>query len=528
MTALFAPPMQTVVPFELREYQRRAIHQSRVAIASGKRRILIVMPTGTGKGSIAADIMRSTVAKGGQAIFAVHRREIVRDVAGRLEQMGVYPSVVLPGKRPSSHDNAFVGTIQSLCARMARGSLEPANVRTIIIDEAHRFNPKESQYKTLVELFPNAVVIGFTATPCRQDGQTLGEFFETLIQPIKFSEAFDQGWLVRPTYYAPNIPDLSQVGMVAGDYNADDLDDIMGDTKLIGNVVEHYARHGQGRQAVLFAPRRASARAFQQRFIASGFIAEYIDGETPTDERDAIFAAVKAGEVEILCGCDVFTEGWDEPRVSCMIFCRPTKSPRLWLQAAGRILRPHLGKSDTLILDHTGTLNKLGFLEDYEEWALESPDKQAALKKKSAKRVREAKQIVCESCAQIFSGSRTCPACGWVIPPSGETEEIFEENEELIARSFTGAMDKSGVGYTVSEKADWFAMLLHCARSQGRQDGWAKHKYKAKFGGWPARVAGVAPKAPSREVTAFIQAEKRRWSQSSEGQAWIAARQAQR
>ncbi|NJK42936.1 MAG: DEAD/DEAH box helicase family protein [Pleurocapsa sp. SU_196_0] len=530
MNALLPPPTQSVTPFELREYQARAIRDARTAIRDGKRRILVVQPTGTGKGSIAAEIMRATVHKGGQTIFAVHRREIVRDLAKRLERMGVYASVVLPGEHPSSYDKAFVGTVQSLNARMGRGSLNPENVRTIVVDEAHHFNPSKGMYKTLVDNFPNAVVIGLTATPCGEDGRALGSYFETLVQPLTFSEAFDGGWLVRPRYFAPNEPDLSSVRTVAGDYALDEVDELMRDERLVGDVVSHYARYAQGRQAVLFAPRRASARAFQQRFIAAGFIADYVDGETPTEERDAIFAAMSRGEIEVLCNVDVTTEGWDEPKVSCAIFCRPTKSARVWIQALGRVLRPADGKSDALILDHTGTLNKLGFLEDYEEWTLtpNTKDKAAAKRKSRTTRVKESKIVTCDNCAEPFQRSRTCPACGWVIPPSCETEELFEENEELVARSFTGAVDKNGFAYTTEEKARWYAMLLHISRSGGRQDGWAKHKYKSKFGVWPARSGGVEPIAPSREVTAFVQAEKRRWLNSDEGKAWLEKRQAPR
>ena len=522
----------TAKTFELRDYQVETIEGVKQHLREGKKRILCVLNTGLGKSNIAAKIMQGVVAKGGQTIFAVHRREIVKDVVNRLSGIGVYAATILPGHVASSSDKVFVGTVQSINARVAKEKIAPLNVRVIIIDEAHHFNAKQGMYKTLVESFPNAIVIGFTATPCRQDGRTLGEFFEAMVQPMNFSKAFDQGWLIRPKYYAPFTPDLSEVKTFQGDYDLDQIDKVMGDSSLVGDVVEHYSRYGGGKQAVLFAPKRASARAYQQRFIRAGFIAEYVDGETPTEERDAIFAAMHAGEVEILCGVGVFTEGVDVPRVGCMIFCRPTKSPALWLQCAGRILRPFTDletgevKSEALILDHTGTLSRLGFLEDYEEWSLEGIEGKAAKKRKERK-VKPQVEIVCEQCATIFMGSRVCPNCGLVIPTSTKTEELFEAEGELVAVTFDGKKSKK-TEWTQEEKRDFYAGLLYYARSTGKKDGWAYWKYKEKFGVGTHEKKSIKPIPPNAMVLAFLEKEDRKrriekqeWLASPEGQAWL-------
>jgi superfamily II DNA or RNA helicase len=538
---------QAYKPIVLRDYQVKGVNVSRETFKAGKKKFLIVSPTGTGKGTLIAFLMNSAVTKGNQVLFAVHRTLIVEDVAQRLQASGVYASLVLPGFRPSSEDKALVGSIQSINSRVANGSLDPKQIKIIFIDEAHYFNPKEGMYKTLTENFPEAIVIGFTATPCRPGGQTLATFFEEMIQLLTFKEAWDEGWLVRPRYFAPQTPDLSEVTTVAGDYNQGQTDQIMSQPEIVGNVVEHYARHGQGRQSVLFAPKRASARAFQKKFLEAGFVAEYVDGMTPKEERERIFESMKRGEVNVLCSVDVATEGYDEPRVSCIIWCCPTKSIRKWIQGLGRGLRLFDGKEDCLVLDHTGTLNNLGFLEEYNEWVLNAPDDKAVKRKTSTKKIKEAIQIVCENCAQIFTHARVCPKCGWVLPPSSVTEEMLEDDAELVEKEFRRKQKK--LEYTEEEKRLWYSMLLTYARtkilkpvtdpSTGKpmtnrigepitmlearhKDGWAYHKYKEKFNVFPVSTRSAQNIQPNGEVLAWLDSRKKKWLYSAEGKEWSA------
>ena len=296
MTATLLAPEATGII--LRPYQQTVIQRSLDALKRGRKSVLTVMPTGTGKMVIAAEIMRRAVAKGNTALFAVHRRELVAQCSEKLDALGVRHGIILPGHRPGDLERAYVGTVQSFSARIRNDSFNPLNVKVLVIDESH--HATAGQYRALRESFPAAVVVGLTATPIRADGTGLGNVFEELVQGITYAEALDGGYLVRPRYYAPSTPDLSGVEIRAGDYAEDQLETAMNKPKLVGDVVEHYARHAIDRQGIVFATRVRHSIALSEAFNRAGISAFHLDGETPTAERDTLMRAFRAGELQVM------------------------------------------------------------------------------------------------------------------------------------------------------------------------------------------------------------------------------------
>jgi DNA repair protein RadD len=114
----------------------------------------------------------------------------------------------------------------------------------------------------------------------------------------------------------------------------------------------------------------------RDEFIKSGVRAEHIDGSTPKPERDATLARLETGDLDVVSNCMVLTEGWDMPDVGCCILARPTRKMGLYRQMVGRVLRPADGKTDAIVLDHSGAVFRHGFVEDPVEWTLD-PDRRA-------------------------------------------------------------------------------------------------------------------------------------------------------
>ena len=203
-----------------------------------------------------------------------------------------------------------------------------------------------------------------TATPCRGDGRGLGGIFETIIECPQVAPLIEQGYLVKTRVYAPVDPDLKGVRTVAGDYVESQLADRMDRPKLIGDIVTHWHKFGERRKTVAFAVNVAHSIHLRDEFIKSGVRAEHIDGSTPKPERDASLARLASGEIELVTNCMVLTEGWDMPEVGCCILARPTKKMGLYRQMIGRVLRPAPGKTDAIVLDHSGAVFRHGFVED--------------------------------------------------------------------------------------------------------------------------------------------------------------------
>ena len=506
MTPLLTVPAAGI---QLREYQQRGITETLQAIAAGKRAPLIVAPTGTGKMVLAAEILRRAQAKGNTALFAVHRREMVKQCSEKLDAMGVQHGVILPGHKPGNMHRVYAGTVQSYTARQRRGSFDPANVRVIVIDEAHHATAQT--YRALRDAYPQAVVIGLTATPTRADGTGLGNVFDELIQCITYSEALEKGYLVRPRYYAPYTPDLSGVKTRAGDYAEDDLEGVMNQPQLVGDIVQHYARHAADRQGIVFATRVRHSIALAEEFTRAGFSAFHIDGTTPTAERDELMEAFRAGDLQVMVNVGVATEGLDVPSVGAVVLARPTKSVSLHMQMVGRALRPAAGKSDCLVLDHAGNTVRLGPVETYEEWSLDSK-KGKAKKKKD----RDPKEITCDACGAIFYGSKVCPACGHTHETERAPLDVEVQDGELVE------LGTERRELTMAEKQCWYRMLLAYCDANGMKPGWAYHAYKRRFGVYPIWGQQEPRVRPSPEVLAWAQRERQRqriaWAQEKDAE----------
>lgn len=473
---------------KLRPYQLAAVDDVRRHLRAGVRRVLLVAPTGAGKTVIASHIVEASVALGNRVLFMAHRRELIgqafRKLLGCTCSAGYEHDSLMrdPTCRGDGMPRAQVGVVMASDRRRNPGAVvQVASVDTlrnrakpaadlVIIDEAHR--ALASTYRTIVEAYPDAGIIGLTATPYRADGRGLGEAFDELVVVASPRKLIDDGFLVEPRVFtvpAADLPDLSKVKIKGGDYDEGALATAVDQTGLVGNIVEHWMRHGGDRQTVAFAVNVEHSRHIAQRFRDAGVAAEHLDGTTPTDERDAILARLERGETRIVSNCAVLTEGWDQPSVKCAILARPTKSTGLYLQCAGRILRPWRD-TGAVILDHAGCVLEHGLPQDDREFSLDA-----------AKRKQRAapKLTTCLGCFAILPAStRVCPECGAQLATAsgdGNEDKTLEHEGELVEVRPAAADEK---------RAEW-DMLCALATQRGYQRGWVYHRYVEKFGTKP-------------------------------------------
>src|SRR5262245_28926393 len=211
-----------------------------------------------------------------------------------------------------------------------------------------------------------------------------------MIECPQVAELIVGGYLVKARVYAPVDPDLKGVRTVKGDYHEAQLADRMDRDKLVGDIVTHFHKYGQRRRTIAFACSVAHSIHIRDEFIKSGVRAEHLDGQTPREERDDILARLASGETEVVANCMVLTEGFDCPDVCCIILARPTKKMGLLRHMIGRGLRPADGKTDAVILDHSGAVFRHGLPEDHVHWTLdpdtraEAPTHQARLERPAA------------------------------------------------------------------------------------------------------------------------------------------------
>jgi DNA repair protein RadD len=334
-----APKLEAAMSETLRGYQVDVIADVEREIEAGNRRILLVMPTGGGKTIVAGEIIQHYVRRYRPVLVLAHRLEILTQTSTKLHVRNIAHGIIKAGFSPRPMERVQLASVQTLWVRAMRSeAMRLPLADLVIIDEAH--HATAHTWRKLIEAYPDAVLIGLTATPCRGDGRGLGGIFTGMIECPQVGELIAQGYLVKTRVYAPIDPDLTGVRTVAGDYVESQLADRMDVAKLVGDIVVHWHKFGERRKTVAFAVNVAHSLHLRDEFVRSGVRCEHLDGETEKDERDAILARLASGETELVSNCSVLTEGWDLPAVGCAILARPTKKMGLYRQMIGRVLRP--------------------------------------------------------------------------------------------------------------------------------------------------------------------------------------------
>jgi DNA repair protein RadD len=463
------------VSFELRPYQQRGVDQIRASYISGKRAPLYVLPTGGGKTAIFSYISQQAELRKKSSLILVHRHELLTQASDALTNLDVPHGLISPKFIQSFHA-CQIGSVQTVVRRLDR--IKSPNL--IIIDEAH--HATSSTYRKILSAFPEALVLGVTATPVRTDGTGLGKIsggiFDDLIIGPSISELIELKYLARPTLFAPPIGiDTSEVGKLAGDFNKKQLSEFTDKPSITGSAVEHYLKHARGEPAIAFCVSVEHAKHVAGEFLSRGVRACHVDGGMNSQDRKAALSGFAGGDIEVITSADLISEGTDIPRCSVAILLRATYSEGLFLQQCGRALRPFPGKERALILDHVGNWARHGFPDDDREWSLVGVEKRGG-KKDMDEMTRIAQ---CASCYFIYeAGPQVCPACGAESPPIKKREIKQTEGElEEIKRE---EVEKKRMARQQQGKAKTLEELIAIGKSKGYANPkyWAQRVFKGR------------------------------------------------
>ena len=478
---------------ELREYQIESIEKIRASLRSGNRNVILQAACGSGKTIIAAEIVSKALEKGSRVIFLQNRRDLVKQTYQKFEDYGLGDEVgvIMAGEDHHLSRPVQVVSIQTYIRRIEQGEEWFHDADLVIFDECHSSIAKT--YLKIIEQYrEKAMILGLTATPCRSDGRGLGVIYDDIVPCIGTSELIDLKFLVPMVHYGPSAPDLSKIGTVAGDYNKKELGHAMDKPKLIGDIYDNWMEIGDDRQTIIFAVNVKHSKHIRDLFNSKGVPCEHIDAHTNDEDRLGIYSRFESGDTRILTNVGICTEGSDFPFVGCIVIARPTKSYGRFIQMAGRGLRPDNDKADCILLDHSGCIDRHGFVDDDMTWSLN--DKEKAWKKPPKK--KEKAMMTCDMCSHKFTGKR-CPQCGYDVKDYGKKVALIEARLEQQGRS-----KKSRA--TPEEKRMFYGMLEYLRREKGYQDGWAAHKFRAKFGTWPNSYKDTGPILPDMKFNNWI------------------------
>ena len=455
--------------FKLRSYQKECLDNVYRSLRKGNKCIVVQSPPRTGKTVIMAEIARRTTAKGNRILFIVHRKEIVDQVKRTFAEQNVKPEF------------CQIGMVQTF----TRNINKLAKPDVILVDEAHHALAKT--YMKVLDTFPEAVKLLFTATPVRMGRLQLDQIATDIVEGKQIQELMDTGFLAPFRYFArKKIDDDKLKKSSTGDFTVGSMTDAI-EKGIYQSVVSEYRKRVDGQQAVVYWFSVQTAKLCAQAFKDVGISAEEIDGDTPPDVRDRIVDDFRDGKVKILTNVNLFTEGIDLPNVDCVIMARPTQSLALFLQFAMRCLNPRQGKTATII-DMVGNWERHGLPSEERGWA-----EMMHTKARRQKNVDGPTVCQCPECMAVWNtkavreNDNTCldPFCRYnpVIPPpkrgihvaEGEIEEI--DTAEQKRRKYAEKYMKQQIRNNLGDKLPWdlesYQECLQYAMLKGWKRGWA-------------------------------------------------------
>lgn len=400
----------------LRDYQQKALDDLYAWFAKNPTgNPCLVLPTGSGKSHIIAALVKDAVQNysGTRVLMLTHVKELIAQNAEKMREhwsnapMGIYSASL--NKRCLSEPITFAG-IQSIVRRAKM----LGHIDLIIVDEAHSINHGDAgNYRKLInelkEINPYLRVVGLTASPYRLGHGMIHEgddvIFDALIEPIQIETLIDKGYLspLRSKHTDFEI-DVDGVKKRGGEFIAGDLERAV-DTNdnNVAAVKETIKRASDRKSWLVFCTGVAHAQHVSELFSSMGVTSACVTGDTPQQERADILQRFKAGEIRALTNMNVLTTGFDYPGIDCLVMLRPTMSPGLYLQMAGRGMRIAPEKDDCIVLDFAGNVKRHGPIT-----AVEPPNKKG-------KGVAPTK--TCPQCSEIILAALSiCNCCGFEFP----------------------------------------------------------------------------------------------------------------
>lgn len=478
-------PLQTAVI--------EALHH---AFTSGYKNILIQAPCGFGKTELATAILKTVRQNYKRGAFIMDRIALVNQASERFDRYGLSHGIMqAQNPRADRHNPIQIVSLATL-------KDAPLDVNLLVIDECHVLPGSLKKRLTQRRGERGRFTIGLTATPFTKG---LGKYFDHVINAATTNQLIAEKRLVPYRVFAASEPDMAGAEVAKnGEWAERDVESRS--LPIIGDVIEGYKQHGQGKKFIAFASSVAHAEELQRQFMMAGVICGLYTYRQTDDEQAAAVAEFRKPDSYIrgLISIESLTRGFDVPDIEVLILARPLrKALAIHIQMLGRVLRcsEATGKQEAIVLDHSG--NSMRFWSEVHHFFENGIDELDGGKPKEAKapaKKGEKKPVKCPTCFYVHDAAPACPSCGAVYTRSAVIEHV-----EGVLKEVKGK--KAAV--TPEDKKDFYAGLRFIAESKGWNPGWASHKFKDKFGEWPDTATKAMPASePSAKVQGWLKSRK--------------------
>jgi len=410
--------------YTLYPYQQQMTTDALSYLDGGGRSLIVQLATRGGKSGIIAALTEEFKARQQYTYFMCHTNILLDQMSAEFDFHEIRHGVVAAGFPQQKYYTQVISK-DTLSRRHEKlRALGWPDPDYIIIDEAHRIMGQT--YLNLLDVYPKAKVIGFTATPKRLDNRPMGDVFDHIICGPQISELQDMGKLCQIEPFIPTEMDMSNIGMVGGDYKTDDVIRQIEKQKIVGNAVQHYQRHASGRKALTFCSSIAHCEIVAEEFSTAGIPSVAISSSDGREGVKTKLADYYAGNYVNLVSCNLFIEGLTVRDCGCIIDLAPTKSLTRFMQKVGRGMMVADGKPELIHLDCVGNVRNHGLPQWDRIWTLDSSSGELA------------EPTMIKQCPECYHAvpktAKVCPWCGHEFKREVLTSRIPEQIEgELIS-----------------------------------------------------------------------------------------------
>ena len=414
---------------ELRDYQARALSMLYDWLEKNAGHPCVVLPTGSGKSVVIAELCRRAITEWPETRIVMLTRsvELINQNAEKLRMiwpgapMGIYSASA--GKKQLGEPITIGGPLS-----IVRVTKKIGHCDLLLCDEAHDISHKdEGSYRKIINdlmaVNPSMRVIGFTASPFRLGHGLITEkpaIFDALIEPVSIEELIFKGHLaiLRSKQTGFKL-DTSGVHKRGGDFIESELQEAVDTTDNNQAMIDEVIKRAEGRKSwMFFATGVRHAEHLRDILLSRGISAVAVTGNMAKKEREQAIADFKSGKITAITQVGCLNVGFDHPDIDLLVMARPTMSPGLYLQMAGRGMRVKSHTDHCLVLDFAGVVETHGPIT-----AVQPP-------KKAGEGNGKAPVKVCDNCGELCAiAVATCPACGHHFPePERKKLELRDDD----------------------------------------------------------------------------------------------------
>ena len=450
--------------------------------------VLLQAVTGSGKTIVVSHLFERAMHRKKRSMMLVPRQELLSQTSNTFSKFDIPHSFISAGRKYDPRSNSFVATVGALLNRLDTAP----DIDFLAVDETHYGS---TSLDKIIKHYKSrgTYIIGLSATPQKLSGKGLGCWYDSMVEGRSVSWLIENKRLSKYIMLAPDTPDMTGIKTTAGDYNHSELADKMeNDRVLIGNVVNHYQKHANGKLNVTFGVSRKHSEMLNQSFLDAGIPSAYVDGTTPHDERRRIFRALANHEILNVCNCELLTFGFDlasaaemDVTIESISVGRPSQSLAMIMQIYGRVLR--YKDYPAIIFDHSGNVRRHGFPDDDRNWTL-ADRKRRSQKQESDEADEKIRQ--CQKCYAVHRPAPVCPYCGFVYHVKPREIEQVEGDLQQVTRQTRASpkIDREVSGTRTRESLEQIAT----ERGYKNPSVWAEIRLAAREGRKPNYALAMA------------------------------------